>query len=72
LYAISLAKPNGDVAIKSLGNAAGLSDKPIACVNVLGSDAPLTWRNDDDALVISLPEIKLPDAATAFKITFAQ
>jgi alpha-L-fucosidase len=71
LYAISLAKPAGDVAIQSLGKAAGLSDKPIACVHVLGSDAPLTWRNDDEALVISLPEIELPEAATAFKITFA-
>lgn len=71
LYAISLAKPHGEVAIKSLGRNAGLNDKPIAGVNILGSDAPLTWRMEDDALVISLPEIKLPDAATAFKITFA-
>ena len=71
LYAISLAQPQGEVAIKSLGKVAGLNDKPIACVNVLGSDVPLAWRQDDEALVISPPEIALPDAATAFKITFA-
>lgn len=71
LYAISLAKPAGDTAIRSLGMVAGLNDKPIERVNVLGSDGPLAWRVNDDALVISLPAMELPDTATAFKITFA-
>jgi alpha-L-fucosidase len=71
LYAICMAKPCGDVAIRSLGKTAGLNNTPIACVNMLGSDAPLAWRNDDEALVISLPAMDLPDTATTFKITFA-
>lgn len=71
LYAISLAKPAGEVAIRSLGRRAGVSDKPIAGVSVLSSDAPLMWRVEDDALVITLPEIDLPDAATVFKVKFA-
>jgi alpha-L-fucosidase len=71
LYAISLAKPAGDTAIRSLGMAAGLNDKPIERVNVLGSDAPLAWQVDDDALVISLTGIDLPESAVAFKITLA-
>lgn len=72
LYAISLAKPAGEVAIRSLGKNAGLNDKAIAGVSVLGSDAPLTWRVEDEALVVTLPEIDLPDAATVFKVTFAR
>ncbi len=71
LYAISLAKPADDTAIRSLGMAAGLNDKPIERVNVLGSDAPLAWQVDDDALVISLTGIDLPESAVAFKITLA-
>ena len=64
LYAITLAVPQAEVVIKSLGTSAG----KISAVSVLGSDAKLDWKQEADALKIQpLKEWPCQHAAT-FKI----
>ncbi len=72
LYALCLARPQGEAVIRAPGRNAGLCERPIAGVSMLGNDAPLAWRVEDDALVISLPAIDLSDVAATFKITFVK
>jgi alpha-L-fucosidase len=68
LYAITLAVPQGEVKINSLGLAAGKIDS----ISLLGSDAKLDWKQDADALTIQ-PVAKWPcQHAVAFKISFAK
>jgi alpha-L-fucosidase len=68
LYAIALGKPKEALKIVSLGKKAGLLEKSISKVQLLGSDEELKWEQGDDALVIECPQ-KIPsDIALAFKI----
>lgn len=69
LYAIVLAWPVNGLKIKSLGTAAGLWDKPVASVSLLGSDETIKWSRTTDALVISQPRKQPNDFAVVFKIT---
>ena len=72
LYAVCLAAPGGEVKVKvkSLGAASGLCPQQITAVQMLGSDAALSWRREDDALSIGLPD-RRPDGACVFKVTLA-
>lgn len=72
LYAIILGWPGKPVTIKSLGATAGLLDKPITDVTLLGSDAKLTWSQTPDGLVVEPPKDKLFDEATVFKCTLQE
>jgi alpha-L-fucosidase len=68
LYAIVLGKPEEALKIVSLGKNAGLLDKPISKIQLLGSDEELKWEQEQDALIIECPH-KIPsNAAIAFKI----
>jgi alpha-L-fucosidase len=70
LYAITLAPPKSDVRITSLGLSSPLLDKPINSVQLLGSKQKLIWKQEQNALVIQLPE-HLPSLfASSFKIEF--
>ncbi len=69
VYAIVLGKPQKDVIIKSLGTSAGLFAGPIGKVDLLGSDQPQHWKQEADALTISLPTGNLSTAAVVFKIS---
>ena len=69
LYAILLGAPKSDVRIKSLGMTAGLLNKPIRTITLLGSSEPVQWSQTGPALIITLPE-KIPnDIAIVFKLT---
>jgi alpha-L-fucosidase len=69
LYAIVLGTPKQDIAIKALGTAAKLLDKPIGDLTLLGSTEKVQWSQTADALTINLPA-KLPnDIAIVFKIS---
>ncbi|MBC8077611.1 MAG: alpha-L-fucosidase [Chloroflexales bacterium] len=68
LYAIALAWPGAELAITSLGMAAGLWDRPIASVELLGHAGPLQWRRDERALTVTLPPQPPSGHAYAFKI----
>jgi alpha-L-fucosidase len=69
VYAIVLGKPGKDIAIKSLGTTAGLFDGSIGKVELLGSDQPLQWTQNTDALTIKLPTSDLSTTAVVFKIS---
>ena len=56
LYATALAWPGAQAVFRSLGRDAGLYEKEIASVRLLGYDGPLTWEHRADGLVVRLPE----------------
>lgn len=71
LYAFTLAvpEPGSELRIVSLGAAAKLLGKPVSSVTLLGHQgAPLKWRQQDDALVISVPAAMPFASAVAFNI----
>jgi alpha-L-fucosidase len=55
LYAFRLGVPEDDITITSLGTSAGLWQKPIARVRVLGSEETLKWSGEDAYLRIKPP-----------------
>ena len=71
LYAITLGEPQGMVAIKSLGRAAGYDTRPVRRVRMLGHPKRLEFSHTDVALVIHLPDAVTTRHAAAFEILFA-
>lgn len=69
LYAIVLGRPDGPVALKSLGQTAALLDRPIASVQQLGSTEKIAWSQASDALSVT-PAATQPvsDIAIVFKV----
>jgi alpha-L-fucosidase len=59
LYVFCLDRPAKDISIRSLGHHSKTADKAIASVSMLGSEAPLHWKQKGDALIINRPT-KLP------------
>ncbi|RME71395.1 MAG: hypothetical protein D6781_04315 [Verrucomicrobia bacterium] len=58
IYASGLVRPrDGSVEIRAFGRAAGLLDKPIREVTVLGYAGAVRWRQTDEALVVELPPV---------------
>jgi alpha-L-fucosidase len=69
LYMFVMAIPTEAIAVKSLGLAAGLAP-PIAVVSLVGSNEPVRWKQDEDALRIEKPA-RMPSAdVISFKVTF--
>jgi alpha-L-fucosidase len=68
VYAIALAIPQGALRITSLGKNSKLADKPVARVSLLGSDQPLHWAQESDALVVQVPKGLQGEHAAAFRI----
>jgi len=56
VYAISLALPTAEIRIKSLGKTTGNTSRSISGVTLLGSQEPLKWKQEADALVIQRPQ----------------
>jgi alpha-L-fucosidase len=69
LYAIVLDWPTKPLQIKSLGTAAKLLDKPIADIQLLGSDEKIQWSQGEQFLTIEAAKNKPCDYAVVFKIT---
>jgi alpha-L-fucosidase len=72
LYATALDWPanGGDLVIKSLGTRANLLAKgEIAHASLLGSDAKLTWKQNEEELRIALPPEKPGEFAYVFKFS---
>jgi len=68
LYAFVMDTPTADVSILSLGKNSTINDRKIRKITMLGSEEKLNWKQQDDALVITLPS-KLPEwKVVAFKI----
>ncbi|MBV9469417.1 MAG: alpha-L-fucosidase [Abitibacteriaceae bacterium] len=70
LYAFCLGVPAEDIRIVSLAKNATLADKPVASVQLLGSDEKPEWNQGDDALVIKKPTQAPNASALAYKISF--
>ncbi len=69
LYAIIMGSPTNSVRIKSLGTSAGLLDKPVAKIGLLGSNEKLKWSQTTEVLTIEAPKAKPNGIAMVFKIT---
>ncbi len=69
LYAIAMAWPGERALIKSLGRDAGLYDKEIESVSLLGYPGSLVWKREPDALVVQAPEQAHNPYPLTFKIT---
>ncbi|NWJ49540.1 MAG: alpha-L-fucosidase [Bacteroidetes bacterium] len=70
LYAFCLGIPTEDIRILSLGKNSKLATKAIASVKLLGSKAKVEWKQESDALVISIPANTSAVPVSGFKIEF--
>jgi alpha-L-fucosidase len=70
IYAWCMSVPKGGelIRIKSLGTAAGLLDKQIEKVALMGCSADIEWKQQQDALEILCPKEMPFMAAVGFKI----
>jgi alpha-L-fucosidase len=69
LYAIVLGSPTKPVELKALGKSAGLLDRSIQGITLLGSDEKLDWKQAPQAVTIQVPVTKLANTeATVFKV----
>jgi alpha-L-fucosidase len=70
LYAIVLGWPEDSrVTIKSLGEKAGLYDRIIGKVELVGSEAPVRWTRGADGLVAELPGVQPCEHAFVLRIS---
>ncbi len=70
VYAICMGDPTGPVSMKALGAKSRNTDKPITKITLLGSTDTVTWKQNDDALVIQ-PNKSWPTPESAiYKIEF--
>ncbi|MBU2877921.1 MULTISPECIES: alpha-L-fucosidase [Aliiglaciecola] len=67
LFAFVLAPPENDIQIKALKNA-GLLNKNIQSISMLGSDEKIHWHRNKNGLTIKLPETLPQQPVIGFKI----
>ena len=70
VYALVLAMPQGALKITSLGKGAKLADKPVARVELVGSDQKLAWTQEADALVVQVPNALPREHALVIRVDF--
>ena len=70
LYAFCLNVPDGgEISIRSLGKNSRLNVQKIAAIKMMGSNATVSWKQEDDRLLIKTPA-ELPDwKVMGFQIT---
>jgi alpha-L-fucosidase len=70
LYVFCLGTPSEDIKIKSLGKNSKFSERPVASVNMLGSNVKIRWTQTIDGMILKKPS-KLPVwQVPGFKIEF--
>jgi alpha-L-fucosidase len=69
LYALVLDTPTEDIQIRSLGKNAGLCEKEIKNIEILGSIEKVNWETNDDYLKITVPKEKTSQHCVVFKMT---
>lgn len=72
LYAIAMGWPTEPLSIKALGTRSTTADRPIAQIDVLGSQEPVHWTQAEEALLIQPLKDKVCDETAVFRITFEQ
>lgn len=70
LYALLLDVPTKDIKIRSLGKKAGLLDKEIKNIEIVGSTEKVSWEMGNDYLKINQPKENTSDHCVVFKLTF--
>jgi alpha-L-fucosidase len=70
LYALCLARPQGEVRISSLASGAE-NVRPVTNVQLVGSDEVLSWSQEESTLTIQAPQQVPSEHACAFRITFS-
>ena len=70
LYVTVFDIPEGEVTVRSLGRKAGLADRRIKSVSLLGSEEKLTWKQDDEKLCITAPDMSGVVMFPVFKVEF--
>ena len=68
LYAICLGWPEGARRIQSLGAGSEIKAADIRSITMLGSDEPIVWSQDENALEIQMPAHRPCEHACALKI----
>lgn len=68
VFAIVLGNVTDDVHVRSLSRNQGLLERPIASVSLLGSEDPIAFSHEADALVLHRPERGAHSIANAFRI----
>ena len=68
LYMIQLGVPTQELRVKSLGKAAGLLDRPIESIALVGSEEKLQWKLSDDALSVAAPRFAPSPEALVYKL----
>lgn len=69
VFGMMVPAAGSEIRISSLGKAAKLLGKPVSAVTLLGhTGAPLRWKQEDDALVITAPASMPFATAVAFKV----
>jgi alpha-L-fucosidase len=70
LYAFSMASPETDIVITSLGTNSKHNNKKISSIQLLGSTEKLAWKQGDQSLVIKKPKTLPAWQVTTYKINF--
>jgi alpha-L-fucosidase len=70
LYALVLDVPTEDIEIRSLGKNAGLFEKEITMIELLGSNEKIDWETTADFTKITVPKEKTCNHCVVFKLTF--
>jgi alpha-L-fucosidase len=71
IYAILLGWPTEPLVVQSLGTSAGINPGKITNVQLLGTDAMISWKQSADGLNVELPNRYQPKAgfAAAMKVS---
>jgi len=67
-FVMVVPKPGESLTIKSLGTNAGLLQKPVSSVSLLGSSAKLEWKQEPEGLVVKCPPDMPFEYAVVFKV----
>jgi len=70
LYAFCLGKPANDIIIKSLAKSSKLTDKAISSVTMVGSTEKVSWKQNNNGLIITKPSRIPAWEVVGFKIEF--
>jgi alpha-L-fucosidase len=71
LYAFVMGWPEKTAAVKALGTASAQAPGKIANVELLGYGGRLEWKQEPDALRVTLPATPPSDFAVTLKVTWA-
>ncbi len=69
LYVIVLGKPEAALSLARLGTSAGLLDRTVAEVRLLGAEETIRWKQDAQALVIEPPAAAPREESVVFRLT---